>query len=1173
MADDIILKDSDVPPIQEELTKLYSQGFLTDITLSCEDGKNFEAHRVLLAARSHYFYDLVPKLKSDPVIFLKGVKGGHLAKVLEYIYSGSTSVSKTQLKPILEVARSLQVKGLQDLVAADVNRSGGNGVFGAKFHNKSVSPGPSASAAPKPDPDQYKVASAMRDARETALQQQQKLFDKLSAGSSSAKAKNSTKSSQVEKLLKAPSRRGRPSLKGPTTTARPQKVANGKSSFNFQYQFISEDSDEIDKDDSNDSDFELGGPGKKNPVPSPPTAVTATQVPLKRRRGRPPKASHTASSVSPRGGHKFIKKSPEEDPYGFQTAKSHSSSNFDSDNSSNDDDDDDNSGSSDSDDDDDDDEEDKRSTHSSPKRSPRKPSKVPEPPSPPPVEKSSKRDPSPSLDDYLETDSANSRRGHRGPTINGKQILPVQCKGKRAEMHLSKYGNGLNGKCIKYKDKWMTPDDYEQVCGNKTKKYLESITTDYGPLKTLTASGLLKPHPRKCKCNVCCDEPLTSPEPIQPKPPKESEKEKEKSTPTQPKADIFSRKGRDFLTKNEKLKPKKREKSSDNEDDSRKDKKESSKDDEELFGSAKRKKRMHDNSLNELRKQDSSISESRKPNDAESNSSSLKSSKETSSSTKVVQEKHEKVELLSPSKLITQSTSSSTKSSSKISPSISKISPSISRSSDIISPATLTTTRQTLTPPVTFSSSSTPTPTASYATKTQASPSFIAMTPATQISPITTSPSPLTTSVFSPKLSGYPAISTTSQVTTQSYTSPLSYSSSTAYSTSTAYSGSYTPQTSTSHVASAMSPPATTPSIQTSKPVTKSQTSQPQTQSQSQPQTQPQAPALTPVHSQSHTQLQPQQLAPAQPHTQPQTQPSPHQQQQQPSPKLTTNAASSYVTTHHQQPVVATSNTIQHHHHHQQQHHHQQHQQQQHQQQLQQHHQQLQQHHQQQHHHHQQQQLQQQQAAVVHMHQQQQPGQKNLSRIGSIMQVRCKAVTALLYASKYESGSKGKCILVGDEWMTPNEFEEKSGSKAKKYLSSIKCLGRPLRAYVNSGELRGTGPPPSPKPPKINKPKPPQAIAPAPAPGQNPLGGLGLGVPPPMSPAHMPGNLPQSLPVTMMGGVSVAGQPILINQSGLTTMQGQQLGQPLITPMTFTLAPMEVQRMGMASQQLHSGQM
>ena len=86
-----------------------------------------------------------------------------------------------------------------------------------------------------------------------------------------------------------------------------------------------------------------------------------------------------------------------------------------------------------------------------------------------------------------------------------------------------------------------------------------------------------------------------------------------------------------------------------------------------------------------------------------------------------------------------------------------------------------------------------------------------------------------------------------------------------------------------------------------------------------------------------------------------------------------------------------------------------------------------------------------------------------------VMQVRCKCVPALLHVNRYESGSKGKCIQVQpphtleEEWLTPNEYEEMSGSKAKDYLSSIECLGRPLKDYVDGGELRGSGPPPSPK--------------------------------------------------------------------------------------------------------------
>ena len=119
MAEEIVLSGPKTS-LQEDLTRLYSQGFLTDITLSTEDGKNFEAHRILLAARSHYFHSIVPRLKSEPVIFLKGVKGAHLDKILKYIYSGSVSLSRHQLKPILEVAKSLQVKGLYDANPADI---------------------------------------------------------------------------------------------------------------------------------------------------------------------------------------------------------------------------------------------------------------------------------------------------------------------------------------------------------------------------------------------------------------------------------------------------------------------------------------------------------------------------------------------------------------------------------------------------------------------------------------------------------------------------------------------------------------------------------------------------------------------------------------------------------------------------------------------------------------------------------------------------------------------------------------------------------------------------------------------------------------------------------------------------------------------------------------------
>lgn len=580
----------------------------------------------------------------------------------------------------------------------------------------------------------------------------------------------------------------------------------------------------------------------------------------------------------------------------------------------------------------------------------------------------------------------------------------------------------------------MTPEEYEQACGNKVRKYLESITTDYGPLKTLTASGLLKPHPKKCKCNVCMDEELTSPE-VQKKVKREDKREEKRDEKREEKRDK-----KDNKMEIEKSKPKKREASPEvDETDGN-----SSKD---LALKRKKKPEMQTPEKEEPKQiKTSSQSQIVQKPTPPTNTSKMLSPKPSQPREKPApkppQEKSE------PSPNIPKATPVTTSSPSKTSPSLSK--------AEIISPPTLTTTKPILTSPVTCTPSvSTQSSFSPSSSKPLASPSFIALSPATNMSPMTTiqSNSTIAPSVvpFPSKLSGIPAPSPT-----------------------TVSNFSYPTNMHTTH-----SPTPTTPIPHTSA-------SFGQIKVESRPINQAPPP---PTKQQISIAMGP--------------------------PKLPNDTI---------QVMASMPQT--------------------------------------------QQQLQMAQMA------QNKAGQ---GRIGSVMQVRCKAVNALLYVNKYESGSKGKCILVGDDWMTPNEYEEKSGSKAKKYLSSIKCLGRPLRAYVNSGELRGSGPPPSPKPPKINKPKPPQAIAPAPAPGQS---GPTYAIPPPMSPAHMPAGMPQSLTqVAMMSGVSV-GQPIMLSQSNLAvSMAGNssmnQVGTPILQPMTFTFAPMsamqgqQLQHQQLQHQQLH----
>ena len=401
MADEILLTDENIPPMQEELFRLYSQGFLTDITLSCEDGKNFEAHRVLLAARSQYFYGIVPKLKVEPVIFLKGVKGSYLEKILKYIYSGTATVSRSQLKPILEVAKSLQVRGLQDLAPTELSR-GTNTSFQS---NPTYSGSKTSSPVPSKSKDDSYHRLSPQNAREMALQQQKKIYDKLSYSKRSPMKNSSSPQLSSQKRSKGTSHK-ESSIKS--------LIDDEDEVLKFQYEYIPDDSDDSDKDDSNDSDFEMN---KKRDV----NTATA-ELSSKKKRGRPAKSQGESPPPPSRG-----KKSYDKSVYGFVNKRksSKSSSDDDTDNSSDLDQDSDSESEADSEDqsdeDDEDDEDRMTPTRMSKSTSPHRPGKLESSPAKSSPSKGRGRS-------FYEVPAPSTPRRGRGPTINGKQVLAVQCK-------------------------------------------------------------------------------------------------------------------------------------------------------------------------------------------------------------------------------------------------------------------------------------------------------------------------------------------------------------------------------------------------------------------------------------------------------------------------------------------------------------------------------------------------------------------------------------------------------------------------------------------------------------------------------------------------------------------------------------------------------------------------
>ena len=100
-----------------------------DVTLACDDDSQIQAHKVIIAACSPFFRNILRKNSHQhPLLYLKGVKYKELISVLNFMYQGEVSlmlvlsagftdclqvnVAQDDLNSFLAVAEDLRVKGL-----------------------------------------------------------------------------------------------------------------------------------------------------------------------------------------------------------------------------------------------------------------------------------------------------------------------------------------------------------------------------------------------------------------------------------------------------------------------------------------------------------------------------------------------------------------------------------------------------------------------------------------------------------------------------------------------------------------------------------------------------------------------------------------------------------------------------------------------------------------------------------------------------------------------------------------------------------------------------------------------------------------------------------------------------------------------------------------------------
>ena len=101
--------------ISSSFAELREDQDLTDVTLACEDGKQVEAHKVILAASSPFFKDVLKRNKHPhPLIYMRGLKSEDMLAIIDFLYFGEANVIQENLDFFLALAKELRLKGLTE---------------------------------------------------------------------------------------------------------------------------------------------------------------------------------------------------------------------------------------------------------------------------------------------------------------------------------------------------------------------------------------------------------------------------------------------------------------------------------------------------------------------------------------------------------------------------------------------------------------------------------------------------------------------------------------------------------------------------------------------------------------------------------------------------------------------------------------------------------------------------------------------------------------------------------------------------------------------------------------------------------------------------------------------------------------------------------------------------
>ena len=96
----------------------------SDVTLVCADEKKIDAHKVILATASPFFYNILQTINHPhPLIYMKGLEWKDLSDIIDFIYHGEIYVAQQSIRKFLETAEELKLKDLSKSEYMDMSEN------------------------------------------------------------------------------------------------------------------------------------------------------------------------------------------------------------------------------------------------------------------------------------------------------------------------------------------------------------------------------------------------------------------------------------------------------------------------------------------------------------------------------------------------------------------------------------------------------------------------------------------------------------------------------------------------------------------------------------------------------------------------------------------------------------------------------------------------------------------------------------------------------------------------------------------------------------------------------------------------------------------------------------------------------------------------------------------